>query len=245
MKGNSVDHLQYFLEKLEKREPFSLIRPNDGEYMILQDERFTNIDNWTFSGGSLRSDLDLSIRFAATLPNFYIGIPCPGCWTSEKTSWYIKTYGLDDAHLTYGNIVCNYNWQNLINYLLAKSTPVLYIGPGKENGTPLNVVARFHIDPYLVNNWDTQKNNTITEVDAFIRTNGLDAPYFFSAGPIAKIMITYFAQRYPKGTFIDIGSAFDVFMKGNTNRGYIGQNADLAGLICDFKSGHKSQLGNE
>ena len=51
MDGNSIDHLHLFIQKIKNHEPLSIIRPNDGEFMILQGYHFTNIDNWTFMGG--------------------------------------------------------------------------------------------------------------------------------------------------------------------------------------------------
>lgn len=240
--GNSEDHLQFFMDKMTKCESFALIRPNDGEYMILQGEHFTNIDNWTFSGGSLREELDLSIRSAARLKDSYVGIPCADCWTREKTDWYIQTYGLDAEHLTYGNIVCNKNWKTLIDYLHKERTEINYIGPGTATTTHLNVVSRHTISAYLLNEWNSKKNEAIEAIDRYIRERITCVPtwqlFFFSAGPISKILIPYFFGKYPGHTFIDIGSAFDVFLKGSTNRGYIGPNSDFGNVVCDFKSGH-------
>jgi hypothetical protein len=238
--GNSEQHLQYFIEKMKAHVPFALIRPNDGEFMILQGEHFTNIDNWTFNGGSLRSDLDLSIQYSATVPNLFVGIPCPACWESWKTEWYINTYKLDVEHLTYGNIVCNKNWRTLIDYLQKERVQINYIGPGTEDATQhLNVVSTHTISPYLLNEWDSKKAETIDAVDKYISGRGVGSHlFFFSAGPISKIMIPFFFKRYPHHTFIDIGSAFDPFFKGGTNRSYVVPNTDLADLVCDFKSGH-------
>ena len=241
---NSLEHLSFFIERMGKHTPFALIRPNDGEFMILQGEHFTNIDNWTFSGGSLRSELDLSIRYAATVPDMYIGIPCPGCWEPWKTEWYIKTYNLDEKHLTYGNIVCNKNWRTLIDYLQKERVKINYIGPGtKDVSQYLNVVSRHTISPYLLNEWDAKKTETIDAIDKYIsgcinedRCNW--HTFFFSAGPISKILIPFFFTKYPKHTFIDIGSAFDPFFKGGTNRSYVIPNTEHAELVCDFKNGH-------
>lgn len=240
-KGNSVEHLGFFIAKMRRNEPFGLIRPNDGEFMILQGDHFTNIDNWTFKGGSLRDELDLSIRYAATVPNLFIGIPCSACWTAEKTDWYINTYKLDAAHLTYGNIVCNKNWRVLVDYLQTERVPINYIGPGTQDGSQyLNVVGRLTISPYLLNEWDEKKEETIRAVDEFISGKPAPQKFFFSAGPISKILIPFFFRKYSQHTFIDVGSAFDPFFKGNTNRSYVVPGSDLAGLVCDFKSGHNN-----
>ncbi len=249
LEGNSEDHLQFFIEKIERQEPFALIRPNDGEYMVLQDERFTNIDNWTFSGGSLREELELSIHFASRTHNSYVGIPCPDCWTQEKTDWYINKFAINDAHLTYGNIVCNKNWQTLMDYLHKNQVAINYIGPGTNSSTYINVVSQHTISPYLLNNWDALKDATIREVNSYVSSR-ISATsswqiFCFSAGPIAKILIPYLFMKYPNHIFIDVGSAFDPIFKGCSNRGYMIPGSDLAGLVCDFKSGHKSHLGNE
>lgn len=240
-KTNSVEHLEFFLEKISKKEPFSVIRPNDGEYMIIKDEHFTNIDNWTFNGGFLREDLLKNIHLAASLDNSYIGIPCSACWTKEKTDWCIQTYNLNSKNLTYGNLVCNKNWKIFINYLCSNKIPINYIGPGTINSTELNIINMYNIDLYLVNKWNYERDTFIDKLETWIKSINLEdnSIFCFAAGPISKIAIPILFQKYPQYTFIDVGSAFDIFTKGITNRGYITDSGPYANIICDFETGHE------
>ena len=61
-----------------------MIRPGDGEYLILQNETFTTQDNWSYCpSNSLNDDLEHSIKKAIEL-NIYIGIPCKDCLNKKE-----------------------------------------------------------------------------------------------------------------------------------------------------------------
>ncbi len=53
LKGNTREHLYQIFEKINKNEKFGVIRPSDGEYLILNNHTFTNCDNWTHKSNSL------------------------------------------------------------------------------------------------------------------------------------------------------------------------------------------------
>ena len=104
---NSVEHLHYFLDKIKRNESFALIRPSDGEYMILQGETFTNTDNWTHSNNSLTDDLKNAISNATKIKNIYIGIPCYDCMNRRKeiNEYYKNTFNISEKYLTYANVI--------------------------------------------------------------------------------------------------------------------------------------------
>ena len=230
----STDHLSIFIEKLQKKEPFAVIRPADGEYLVMVDTHFTNCDNWTFNGGSLKDELIDIGKY--NLQNFFVGIPCKACQGEYMFEYFKRTLNLNEKNTTYANIFCNKNWLPFTNFLIDTKLPLYYIGPGAEPSEKLNIVDRFLIDPYLVNNWDNQKESFKSELTNWVKDK--TGTFVFSAGPISKVMIPYLYQLFPTNQYLDVGSSLDLFMKGHSNRYYINTNDTCANIICDFDRGH-------
>ncbi len=242
LKGNSFDHLLYFLKKIKNKEPFSFIRPNDGEYMIVNGTHFKTQDIWKFNGGILQKELLQSIQSCKDISNCYVGIPCKSCWGGEMTSWCIDNYNIDINRLTYGNIVCNYNWKYFTNFMISNKIPFYYIGPGTNKSESLNIIDRLYTDPFQIERWDSEneifKKTVFDWVENKINLSSESLIFCFAVGPLTKILISYLAKKYPSHSFFDTGSSLDLFMKGNTNRGYINNNNTYANIICDFDKGH-------
>lgn len=244
LSGNSSDHLNFFLRKISAKEPFSFIRPNDGEYMIIKGTTLTNTDNWTFnSGGTLQHDLLIAIQQFSESPNGYIGIPCKGCYNAEMVDWCIKEYHIKHDKLTYGNLVCNKNWKPFTFYFIENKIPIYYIGPGTTPTNLFNIKKRYYTDPYQVNRWDTEKDifkhRIYTWIASIIDSEQTDNIIFtFSVGPLSKILISELNQMYLSHSFFDIGSAFDIYLKGSSNRGYMRENDTYSNVVCDFELGH-------
>lgn len=240
--GNSIEHLNLILNMITEKKPFGLIRPADGEYLVMIGKHLTNIDNWTFNGGVLQTDL-LDIKYSIkNLDNLFVGIPCPACQGNEMYNWLKNTLEISEKQLTYANIFCNKNWSTFTNYLISNEIPLNYVGSGNKLDSPLNIKKIFTISPYLVNNWDIEKSDFVKNIDIWvsncINNNNNYNIFVFSAGPISKYIIPILYKKYPNCQFIDVGSTFDIFMKGNTNRSYINNNDIYSNTICDFNNGH-------
>lgn len=231
--GNSLHHLFQVLQKIQEREPFCVIRPSDGEYMVLRGDTFNNIDNWHFNGtGSLKTDLDRAIHAAAKTPKTYIGIPCP-CDNEEILNHYRTTYGLTQENTTYANLFCNKNWELFLQYMNTNQVPFYYIGPAINTPTQLfRVVDQFVTDEFLVNAWDTDKERVSANLREWMK--GKQGIFCFSVGPIAKIWASELFREFPGNIMLDVGSAFDKFFKGSSNRDYA-NGVKFHTLVCDFK----------
>lgn len=241
LEGNSIKHLLYFLKKLHTNEAFSLIRPGDGEFAIIEGKSLTTQDKWSFNGGSLQKDLLNAIINMGKSPNGYVGLACKECCGSDTYNYCLNKYMTNKNNLTYANIFCNRNWKTFIEYFKFTKKPIYYIGPGNNKQTELNVIDNIVIDELLVNKWDYVKDEFMKNVFNWIETkikNGDNAIFCFSAGPIAKILISELNIKYPLVTFLDVGSSFDIFMKGNTNRLYLNDNQFYTKIVCDFEKGH-------
>lgn len=233
LSGNSLQHLVDVLKKIHARESFCVIRPSDGEYMVLRGDNFHNIDNWHFNGiGSLKEDLSNAIQKAAQTPNTYIGIPCP-CDNIEILRYYCETYGITKQNATYANLFCNRNWEFFTQYFQTEKVPFYFIGPAiKTSGHGLNVVDQFVTDEFLVNQWDEQKQSVSANLREWMK--GKQGIFCFSVGPIAKIWASELFREFPGNILLDVGSAFDKFFKGASNRDYA-NGVRFHNLVCDFK----------
>ena len=243
--GNSIKHLHYFLNKIKHREPFGLIRPNDGEYLIMLNKKLTNIDDWTFQGGVLRDDLIASIKLFNKFDDTYIGLPCKDCFGEGVINDMINSLQIDKNKITYANLVCNKNWSIFTDFLINNKTEFYYIGSGTQDNNSLNIKDRFIIDEKLVNNWDSLRFTFLKEFESWFQKNhkdGVVQTFLFSAGPISKILIPYIFNKFPNcrnNQLIDCGSSLDYFLKNKMSRSYMdNKDSNYRNLICDFELGH-------
>jgi hypothetical protein len=229
--------LERFMTKIKNREPFAVIRPADGEYLVCTNQTITNIDNWTFYANScLKDDLFASLKECEKLEDVYVGIPCKDC-SSHIYNWYTDNIHIPSERLTYANIFCNKNWKSFTNMFVEEKRPFYYIGPYVSNKYDLFVQDVFKTDKLLVNSWDSQKEYFLASLLKWIE--GKQGIFLFSVGPISKIVIPMLWKRNSRNIYLDVGSSFDLFMKESSNRGYIHDNNDYAKTVCNFKYGHK------
>lgn len=243
LSGNSINHLNIFITKIDKCEPFAIIRLGDGEHMILTGKHFKTQDKWSYCGGVLQNNLAESIHLLSSLQNSFIGIACPACSiTTDAQKWYMDTFKIPENKITYANIFCNKNWEAFVNYFINTGKKFYYIGPGTRQTDKLKIIDRLIINELQIEKWDLEKDVFISNIKKWVDdklTNINDTTLFiFSAGPLAKVLIPLFFKKYPNHQFVDCGSAFDLFLKGSTNRPYTRKNHQYSKLICDFEKGH-------
>lgn len=233
LEGNSLQHLFEVLKKIHMKESFCVIRPSDGEYMVLRGDNFNNIDNWHFNGtGTLKNDLANAIQKAGETPNTYIGIPCP-CDNIEILNYYCDTFGLSKKNVTYANLFCNRNWEFFVQYMKGENVPFYFIGPNIQNSEHgFHLQDQFETDEFLVNKWDDEKVRVSANLREWMK--GKQGIFCLSVGPIAKIWASELFREFPGNIFLDIGSAFDKFFKGASNRDYANK-LRFHDLVCDFQ----------
>ena len=239
---SSIQHLAVFLRKLEKRTPFALIRPGDGEYLIMLGQTIHTQDKWDYEGGTLQQDLLRVKDSIAGHPNLFVGVPCRGCHGENVTEWYKRTWELQDAQTTYATICCNKNWKEFTNYFVKSRHPFYYIGPGTSHSAEMNILGHHAVDPQLVNKWDTAKTRFVMGLTQWVTATleqGKGATFLMSAGPVSKIVIPLLHDMFPQCQFLDVGSALDPFTKADApNRYYLTEYDRCANIMCDFKEGH-------
>jgi hypothetical protein len=232
-RANSTIDFNYFINKIRNIEVFSLIRPADGEFHVLQNNSLTNIDNWTFSqNGKLSNDLKNAI-YLASLKCCYVGIPC-GCCNRNMANWYVNNFKLHPNYTTFANVFVNKNWKRWVSFLIDEKPSFIFIGP---NNLPnqFNVQKYINIPLYLVNEWDEKGQDYLQNILSQVKIYR-NKVFLFSGGPISKILIAHAWNEHPYNIYIDIGSSLDLYSKGSSNREYIIDGSPLSNLECKFDS---------
>lgn len=235
--GNMSDHLDQIIEKINNNENFGVIRPSDGEYLILENHTFTaqKGDDWTNkSDGILREQIKASITTINT--NLYIGIPCNTCGHSPAHMYqdYITKYKVQTGQLTYANVFCNSNWLRFTEFLKSYEKGFYLITTGtRECEFPIK--ERLYIDKYLVNNWDTVWESETNRILDYVKDKTGEL-ICFASGPMTKIWIPKCMELNPNNIYLDIGSALDFYTKGIENaRPYTSPHSQYSKECCRFE----------
>jgi len=234
--GNMREHLEQIIQKIRNNEYFGVIRPSDGEYLILENHTFTaqRGDDWTnVANGLLREQLLETVKIVK--PNLYIGIPCNTCGHSPAGMYehYIGKYQVQHSQLTYANVFCNSNWSYFTNFLKSYEKGFYLITNGtKECEFPIK--DRLFIDKFLVNNWNTVWETETNRIIEYIKDKNNEL-ICFAGGPMTKIWIPKCMELNPNNIYLDIGSTLDYYTKGTENaRPYTDSNTFYSRECCNF-----------
>lgn len=229
--ATSVGDLDYYLKMIMERKPFAIVRPGDGEYIVMQNQTIKVLDKWTFTaGGGLATALTEALELASKT-GCHIGIPCT-CCNAKMSVWYRDRFCVPYPWLTFANIFVNRNWRPWIQFLQNNRIGFTLIGPAYREGH-FAVEQFIQVPEFLVNDWDTQGDEYVSRiVDVVQKTRG--KIYMFSCGPIAKIMVARAWAVHPHNLYLDIGSSLDSFMKGSETRTYMVEGSDYSKLVCKF-----------
>jgi len=236
LSGTMMDHLNSILSKISSRTPFGLIRPSDGERMVLLNKTLTNCDCWTFTeGGKLQTDLLSAITTVDS--NLYIGIPCDTCnlaWncTKEIYSDFVDRFKIPLAQRTYANIFGNSNWKVFAEFIQSYSRGFFCITSGSLT-TSLPIKEVFQIDDKLVNSWDDKGPSVTERILRFVQKKKGEL-FLFSAGPLSKVWIPLCMKENPTNMYVDVGGALDIFTKKVSNRFYTTESHPFTKQTCRF-----------
>lgn len=236
--GSMREHLDWFMERISSRIPFALIRPSDGERMVMLGKTLTNCDRWTFQeGGSLQKLLLESVKIQD--PNIFIGIPCNTCnkpWNCTQVIYrdFIDKFQIPLAQRTYANIFGNSNWAPFTEFLKSYKKGFYLVSSGTQETEVMRVKGRHVISDKLVNTWDTDGSAETEKVLQFIEKLHGEL-VLFSAGPLSKVWVPKCFKANPTNMYVDVGAAIDTFTKGNTTRLYTNQAHPFAKESCRFE----------
>ncbi len=241
MKTFSTD-FDFFLKKIQNKEPFALSRNNDGEMIILNNEF---IDLRSKCNGEFIYDPNNSSHtiFREKLlnsathkgDNYYVGIACRCCVGDAKHESLKKLTGQNEHHLTWGNIFVNGNYQRYVFEVLPYFAlyDIVMVVNHKANfdGLPFKnkIIERVNVG---TNAWIDDSH-----VVEFMKHNLTEKKhknklYLFAAGPFSNILIHELYKIEPENTYLDIGSTLDSMTGLGQTRGYLAGNPNTLYKIC-------------
>ena len=232
--GNMTEHLEQIIVKINNGENFGVIRPGDGEHMIMNGIHFTAQagDDWTNNSSEILK-LQLIDAFKTINPKLYIGIPCNNCCNSNMYNDYINKYQVQKAQITYANVFCNSNWNAFIQFLKSLNKGFYLITSGTRN-CDFPIKERVIIDKFLVNNWDSVWETETTKILNFIKDKKNEI-ICFAAGPLTKVWIIKCMEINPDNIYLDVGSSLDYYTKGREKaRPYTDSNCHYSKGCCSF-----------
>jgi len=230
-----------FREMISNHEPFALSRNNDGEMIILFDE-FIDLrkklngefiyDPQQYQHKFYREKLLESAKHNAD--NYYVGIACRCCVGDIKHEKLKALTGLDDEHLTWGNIFVNSNYPPYVEKILPLFNEYDVIMVINNNAITYDLPFRDKIVKtfYVGTNAWMENYNLVNEMKLYVENNDIKNHMFlFCAGPFSNILIHECFKSSPNNTYLDTGSTLDNYMNLGATRGYL-CGADTLNKVC-------------
>jgi hypothetical protein len=228
------------LSKLKEKEPFAFIRFSDGEQYILDneelklDEGLIQIGDHKQGGIYKQADFkhfdpkehgyvrDLLVNsYLHKQYNYFKGIGCPCCNSNEYKNRQLEMVGGDSDDLTWANLWVNGNYPAFITMVL----PELY---NNECVMVCHKDAKIDKLPFVKKDFRVGYNamvndlSVIDDIDEWIDKNQIEGKVFlFSASSFTNIAVYKLYKKYPKNTFIDIGTCLTPMMGMPTERDYL------------------------
>jgi hypothetical protein len=230
-KKTFTEDLEYLHDLLKSKIPYAITRFGDGEQMIMEGIKLNLLHKGEFNYTG-QEDLkhDLIHSFQLNTENYFVGIPCPCCQPVEKVTWMKESTYLPDSSLTWANIFVNGNYSYFMNsfikdFNLYKTT---FVGPGNIDNLPFNIDTKYQIGPDA---WIHNKGIYEELRNQIITTNAENQLFLFCAGPFANILVSKLYKEFPKNTYLDLGSVFNIELGIGANRGYLSNNNNI-NKIC-------------
>jgi hypothetical protein len=243
------EEFYYFLDKLKKKENYSLLRFSDGEMYILQNkgillspdhvkvEDTVNCKDGYYSDNTiLRPEYDQKVfipsehsefrdyligSYMHNQQNYFKGISCRCCVGLDNFNWQLQQLEGDDNTLTWSNILLNANYPLFLNefYPEIQKRGAYVICNQAANINHLNWVKGCF---RVGTDIFSNFKKYILDVKQFIRDNNIkDEIFLFSASSLSNILQFELAQDFPDNTYIDIGTTLSHEFKIPVLRGYV------------------------
>jgi hypothetical protein len=231
----------FFFNKVKSKTPFALSRNNDGEMIILNNEYINLLDKcngeFVFNPNDpqhsfFRERLLDSAKHKGD--NYYVGIACRCCVGDSKHEALKALTEQDEAHLTWGNIFVNGNYQRYIFEMVPYFAlyDIIMVVNKKANFENLpfknKIIERIDVG---TNAWIEDYHEVEFMKHQLHEKQYKNKLFLFAAGPFSNILIHELYKLEPNNTYLDIGSTLDVMMGLGQTRGYLG-GAPTLSKIC-------------
>lgn len=211
--------LAYFINKIQKNEPFALLKYADGEYCVSKNTTLRNIDKWTFTTGSILNQ-HFNETFCLINTNVYYAIS--GYSNSKELCDYYYSMIHNHTNITFANIFVNQNHRAWIEFLNSFNGNCVLISSNINQNKcvgGLSVIEHIEIDQYLVDIWDTKYEYYFDLMKTLAKKYNMTI-FLVSAGPLANIFIHKLYLSNSNNIYIDCGSSIDIFNKEYYTREY-------------------------
>lgn len=206
------------LDKLKAKEKFAFSKYADGEFAILKNIKITNCDNWTFDPNKHnihRDELMKSFQFHEE--NYFVGISCPCCVSSEDVKWMRGNVGVSESSLTWANIFVNGNYTFFKDNFIPEFNNHEIILIANENAKIDNLP--FKIEKHIKIKTNAWLDN-FDLLETLPKEDYKNKLFLFCAGPLGNMLVAKMWKENKNNIYLDIGSTLNPWLT-EANRGYL------------------------
>lgn len=228
-----------FWDKIDNQINFSFVRYADGEIMLMSGlpiEKNTQAyqnDRWSSNGGQTNLGNDLIECIQIEEPNFYFAISSKTDNVNDYNFLYNRIQ--NKSNVTFANLWINANYKETISKVKNIKRDVVLIC--NENCDLKNIpfkVAEFIPFPNdCVNFWETERERFLEKIrDLSIKYN--NTLFIVCCGPTSAVIIKNMFTHNKNNTYVDFGSALDIFIHNKITRPYMNEISQYHNHISKF-----------
>ncbi|HZX14132.1 MAG TPA: hypothetical protein VFF49_07010 [Thermodesulfobacteriota bacterium] len=209
--------LEWFINLLDSRDPFTFVRYGDGEFQCILDVGKNNCDNIQYSK-NLRRDLLQSLHYADTRGRLFRGILAIALRSMRsQIEFYLSTNKINIAWIDGTFMVAANRKGNFKPVFKALSDrKILYVGPNFLRNIP-NLFAEYFVEVDRYDAFSKRQTYLQTALDLSPNVDTIAV----SMGPAAKnFCVDLYELIGSTHTIIDFGSIFDGYC-GMPSRRYM------------------------
>jgi hypothetical protein len=210
---------EFIFNKLRNKDNFSFSKFADGEFLILINQKITNIDGWTFDPEKDYYSRELLIQsFLNEDKDYYVGISCPCCQPYPHVKWMRDQ--LKNKNVTWANLFVNSNHdffvENYIKEFKEWKVNLISNEKAKVENLPFELET---FTPIGIQAWKDQLN-LISVLEDLVKSVN-NQLFLFCAGPFGNILAHKLQLANRNNTYLDIGSTLNGYILDNPNRDYL------------------------
>lgn len=233
--------LYKFNRKLRQGENFSLVRFGDGEMIVINGESIDLSQKCNgehkYTPENIKDEQHRQILTdSLTYDNdqYFVGLPCRCCVGDDKCDQLRLQSQQKDSRLTWANLFVNANYsaflEKTIPLFQSKVVNLICHEKAVLDKLPFTVNQDFRIGG---NAWVNDYEHTLDEISSYMDDSVIENEVFiFCAGVLSNMLIYQLTRKYPKNTYIDVGSVFDDVMGLGKTRKYLKGSKRRLKKVC-------------
>jgi len=213
-----MDKINLILDNISNNISQALARFNDGELIGIQQIGATVARGAQTVDHTLSSKLKEAIQYKQI--NYWVGLPCSVCYPQHSRlaqTLIDRSY----PHLTHAVVITNRNLKLVTEELPKRlnNKTIKWVSGEDQNIKGLEKVGiniSEHLKVPTINAWksyDSIKSYTNFQPGEVI---------LCSCGPLSRVLVREWFEKYPSTTFLDIGCLFDPYTRDKWMRVHLG-----------------------